>query len=94
MGDHSPVGTALREGQEELGIEPGRVDVWGKLHCFPDRQRTNLVTPVIGCLDSMKLDTLKLNSSEVHATPSHRVPVVLLGSCRFPVVIIGSQGFS
>ena len=69
MGDDSPVGTALREAQEELGIEPGQVDVWGKLHCFPDRQRTSLVTPVIGSLGSMKLDTLKLSSSEVHVIP-------------------------
>ena len=68
MGDDSPVGTALREAQEELGIEPDQVDVWGKLHCFPDRQGINLVTPVIGCLGSMKLDTLRLNSSEVHVT--------------------------
>ena len=65
MADDSPVGTALREAQEELGIEPGQVDVWGKLHCFPDRQRTNLVTPVVGYLGSMKLDSLRLNSSEV-----------------------------
>ena len=63
--DVSLVGTALREAHEELGIEPEQVEVWGQLHNFPDKQQTNLITPVIGCLGNMKLDSLKLNKKEV-----------------------------
>ena len=59
------MGTALREAHEELGIEPEQVEVWGQLHNFPDRQQTNLITPVIGCLGNMKLDSLRLNKKEV-----------------------------
>ena len=62
VGDRTPIGTALREAEEELGIEPEQVDVWGQLHSFPDRQQTSLITPVIGCIRSMEL---RLNKSEV-----------------------------
>ena len=41
-GDNSLVPTALREAEEELGIPPSKVDVWGKLPRLPDR-----VSPVI-----------------------------------------------
>ena len=68
MGDGNPVRTALRETQEELGIEPEQVEVWGQLHNFPDRQRTSLISPVIGCLGNIKLESLKLNRNEVPAS--------------------------
>ena len=64
-GDHTPVGTALREAQEELGIAPEQVEVWGQLHGFPDRQLTNMITPIVGCLGNMRLDSLRLNKKEV-----------------------------
>ena len=49
-GDASIVHTALREAQEEVGLDPGRVDVLGVLPQY--RTRTGfLITPVVGWIE-------------------------------------------
>lgn len=47
-GDDGPVGTALREAHEEVGIEPSRVDVLGFLEPIDTVEFTRLVIPVVG----------------------------------------------
>jgi 8-oxo-dGTP pyrophosphatase MutT (NUDIX family) len=48
--DTGPVGAALREAHEEVGVEPERVEVLGELACY--RTRTGfLIHPVVGWID-------------------------------------------
>ncbi len=46
-GDSGAVGTALREAREEIGLDPDRVDVVGRLGTF-DTSTGFSVTPVVG----------------------------------------------
>lgn len=46
--DDGPVGTALREANEEVGIEPGRVEVLGFLDPIDTVEFKTLVIPVVG----------------------------------------------
>ena len=64
-GDRSPVSTALREAEEELGIHPDDVEVWGTLNSLPDRTMTSLITPVLGFVRDFSLTSLKPNHAEV-----------------------------
>ncbi|MEX0940975.1 MAG: CoA pyrophosphatase [Pseudomonadales bacterium] len=48
--DHSPVDTALRESQEEIGLDPGRVTVLGKLGDYYT-QTGYRITPVVGVVE-------------------------------------------
>ncbi|QIG39922.1 CoA pyrophosphatase [Microbacterium sp. 4R-513] len=47
-GDDGPVGAALREAQEETGLDPAGVDVLGTLEDVPLVYSQHLVTPVLG----------------------------------------------
>jgi 8-oxo-dGTP pyrophosphatase MutT (NUDIX family) len=47
-GDDGPVGAALREAQEETGLDPAGVDVLGPLIPIPLAYSRHLVTPVLG----------------------------------------------
>jgi len=46
--DDGPVATALREAQEETGLDPTGVDVLGALDALPLARSEHLVTPVLG----------------------------------------------
>lgn len=48
--DITAVDTALREAQEEVGLDPARVEVLGYLDDYPTISRF-LVTPVVGLID-------------------------------------------
>ncbi len=64
-GDRDPEATALRELQEELGMRPSDVEVWGRLVGLPDRNGTSLITPVIGRLKNFSLGGMKISTPEV-----------------------------
>ncbi|RZC41126.1 NUDIX domain containing protein [Asbolus verrucosus] len=63
--DKNPEETALRETQEELGIEQDQIEIWGKGNILVSRGVTS-VLPVIGLIKSESvLKDLRINPSEV-----------------------------
>ena len=61
--DESPVQAALREANEEIGIEPGAVEVLGELDSMPTFVSGYVIAPVVGWLDEKPL--LVPNPAEV-----------------------------
>lgn len=62
-GDSSAIQTALRETQEEIGLDPAAVDVLGQLDAFPTFVSGFVVTPVVGWLEEEP--QLRPNPAEV-----------------------------
>lgn len=62
--DGSPVATALREAQEEIGLDPARVEILGVLSPLFTSVSNYLITPVVAYLPR-GLGTLRLQESEV-----------------------------
>jgi 8-oxo-dGTP pyrophosphatase MutT (NUDIX family) len=62
--DTSPIMTALREAQEEIGLDPARVEVLGVLPPVFTVVSNFLITPVVAFLPH-GLGTLQLQASEV-----------------------------
>lgn len=52
-GDGGPVGTALREAEEEVGLDPASVEVLGFLPAIHTIEYSLLVVPVVGWIDSV-----------------------------------------
>ena len=63
-GDSSPLQTALREAEEEIGLAAERVEILGVLHPVFTVVSNYLITPVVGYLPG-GLGTLTLQDSEV-----------------------------
>ncbi len=64
VSDVSPIGTALREAQEEIGLDPSRVEVLGIMPPVFTSVSNFLVTPVVGYLPEGP-GILRLQMSEV-----------------------------
>jgi 8-oxo-dGTP pyrophosphatase MutT (NUDIX family) len=64
-GDPSAIETALRETNEEIGLDPSAVEVLGQLDTFPTFVSGFVVTPVIGWLEAEP--ELRPNPAEVAA---------------------------
>lgn len=63
--DDSPATTALRECHEEVGVEPGRINVWGELSTIYIPPSNFSITPIVGF--TAPAPTLNVNSNEVSA---------------------------
>lgn len=63
--DLDPAATALRECWEELGVEVGRVEVWGTLSPIYIQPSNFLITPVVGFCPA--LPEVRPNGDEVSA---------------------------
>ncbi|XP_062575793.1 mitochondrial coenzyme A diphosphatase NUDT8-like isoform X2 [Saccostrea cucullata] len=63
--DQDLIETALRETQEEIGLNIAREDVWGSLQSLPSRDGKNLVTPIIASVGELEKHKLNLNKAEV-----------------------------
>ena len=61
--DPSPAAAALRESQEEIGLDPSKVRLLGELDSFPTFVSGYVVTPFVGWLDEPP--TLTRNPAEV-----------------------------
>lgn len=61
--DDGAAAAALRESQEELGLDPSAVDVLGELDTFPTYVSGYVVTPIVGWL--AELPALRPNPAEV-----------------------------
>lgn len=74
--EEAPVQTALREIDEEIGLVPQKIDVWGAAPPVPGRDNTFMITPVLGSVNNLDKADLKINSQEVSEV--FTVPIELL----------------
>lgn len=61
----TPMETALRETQEEIGLLPNKIDIWGCGPELPGKDNRISITPVIGLINDLSEDDLTLNKDEV-----------------------------
>jgi 8-oxo-dGTP pyrophosphatase MutT (NUDIX family) len=71
--DNGPVATALREAQEEVGLEPSQVEVIGQMPTY-STVTSFIVTPVVGLVQPPL--TLQVDSREV--AEAFEVPLAYL----------------
>lgn len=63
--DPTLVHTALRETQEEIGLDRGRVDVWGTMPPQMGKDGKSLIVSVLGYVGEVDENCLRINSAEV-----------------------------
>lgn len=61
----TPIETALRETEEEIGLSPKKIDVWGAGPAVPGRHNKIMITPVIGSIANLSQEDLNINNKEV-----------------------------
>ncbi|CAH2093168.1 unnamed protein product [Euphydryas editha] len=59
------IDAALRESYEEIGVRPESVDVWCEMAPIQGRDKTMLITPVVGFIENLSLNNLIPNIDEV-----------------------------
>ncbi|XP_068700517.1 mitochondrial coenzyme A diphosphatase NUDT8-like [Montipora capricornis] len=65
--DKSLVETAIREMDEELGVERRQVHVWASMPPVPDRHGKAAITAVVGFIEEIDTKALQLNPKEVES---------------------------
>ena len=60
----TPQECALRETQEELGLSPDSIEIWGRLD-FLYLRSESLMHPILARVDSKAIDSIRLNREEV-----------------------------
>ncbi|XP_028029225.1 nucleoside diphosphate-linked moiety X motif 8-like [Bombyx mandarina] len=63
--NETPIETALRETDEEIGLSAKEIDVWGHGPAVPGRNNKIMITPVIGTIFNFKPESLNINVKEV-----------------------------
>ena len=82
--DPDPVATALREAQEEVGLDPSRVRVLGTLPTYATGTGF-MVTPVVGLIDPLEdeMQRLKLQADANEVADIFEVPLPFLMNPQF-----------
>ena len=82
--DPDPVATALRETQEEVGLDPSRVRVLGTLPTYATGTGF-MVTPVVGLIDPLEdeMQRLKLQADANEVADIFEVPLPFLMNPQF-----------
>lgn len=77
-GDASPEAAALREAEEEIGLDPARVELLGRLRDYATGTGY-IVTPVVGLLpEGVALDALALRPSASEVEAVFELPLAVL----------------
>lgn len=63
--DSSLIETAIREMDEELGLDRRHVEVWAPMPTMPDRLGKTAITPILGFIGEIDVTSLQLNPHEV-----------------------------
>lgn len=84
-GDPDEEAAALREAHEEIGIDPGTVEVLGRLDAFPTFVTGFVVTPVIGWIE---------NEPELDPNPEEVASVLKVPLAQLNEEIRAEPGFS
>jgi 8-oxo-dGTP pyrophosphatase MutT (NUDIX family) len=82
--DADAVATALREAQEEVGLDPSRVDVLGSMPTYTTGTGF-IVTPVVGLIEALphEIDRLNLQADPGEVAEIFEVPLRFLMDPRF-----------
>ncbi|XP_059139523.1 mitochondrial coenzyme A diphosphatase NUDT8-like [Physella acuta] len=63
--DKDFIATALRETQEELGLDPATFDIWGQMKSLPGSGGNKVVYPILACTGEVDPSQMPINHDEV-----------------------------
>ncbi|XP_063386630.1 mitochondrial coenzyme A diphosphatase NUDT8 [Cydia fagiglandana] len=63
--NETPVQTAFRETEEEIGLSRTKIELWGQGPSVPGRNNQIMITPVVGTVKRLEEKDLDINREEV-----------------------------